>query len=778
MTDSRVEGHAIGSSACDFLRAPDEKIGTVVVDHFPALGKLTALRFLEWIQENPEGVISLPTGKTPEHFIKQVKFYLEHWQDPSVRADLESHGIDSIHRPALRGLRFVQIDEFYPINPTQHNSFHYFVNKYYIDGFGLDRNRALLIDGSTIGLHPGEILREVWPDDCVDLSLRYRSAKSLPAERQQQVIMNIDQWCQDYEEGIRAFGGIGFFLGGIGPDGHIGFNIRGSDPHSTTRLTATNYETQAAAAGDLGGIEISRRRLVITIGLGTITFNPACVAIIMAAGEAKSGIVADAISGPGGITTPATSLRKLPHARFFLTRGAARKLRDRSLAVAEGLPHFSDDHVEKALVDLALARKMPLDELKEEDLTSDPAAAQVLRKRPEGAAELLHLTRERLHFKLAEGMKSRENTRFFHTEPHHDDLMLGCLPAIVRMVRSATNVHYFACLTSGFTAVTNSYMAEQLHLLLNFLGSEACRLLSEEGYFTGRAAQARQRDVWQFLDGVAAANPTMRDEGSCRRLLRNLMEIFDEDKLAIIVNRAKELLHYFETQYPGKKDTEHIQRMKGMCREWEAECLWGHVGWNCEHVMHLRLKFYSGEIFTEEPTIEQDAQPILAALEKTRPDVVTVAFDPEGSGPDTHYKVLQAMAEALKLYRASSGREDIEVWGYRNVWYDFHPSEADIFVPVSLNMFALMDYAFLNTFGSQRSASFPSHEHEGPFCELAQKIQVRQYQMIKTCLGRDWFHQHSSALVRASRGLVFLKKMNLEEFFAHSRKLRQRAENR
>ena len=54
----------------------------------------------------------------------------------------------------------------------------------------------------------------------------------------------------------RALGGIGFFLGGIGPDGHIGFNVRGSDHFSTTRLTGVNYETQAAAASDLGGIEV------------------------------------------------------------------------------------------------------------------------------------------------------------------------------------------------------------------------------------------------------------------------------------------------------------------------------------------------------------------------------------------------------------------------------------------------------------------------------------------------------------------------------------------
>ena len=34
--------------------------------------------------------------------------------------------------------------------------------------------------------------------------------------------------------------------------------------------------------------------------------------------------------------------------------------------------------------------------------------------------------------------------------------------------------------------------------------------------------------------------------------------------------RIEEFVNYFETQYPGKKDLDHIQRLKGMCREWEA----------------------------------------------------------------------------------------------------------------------------------------------------------------------------------------------------------------
>ena len=46
--------------------------------------------------------------------------------------------------------------------------------------------------------------------------------------------MLIDQWCNEYENKIRSLGGIGFFLGGIGPDGHIAFNVRGADHNSAT----------------------------------------------------------------------------------------------------------------------------------------------------------------------------------------------------------------------------------------------------------------------------------------------------------------------------------------------------------------------------------------------------------------------------------------------------------------------------------------------------------------------------------------------------------------
>jgi glucosamine-6-phosphate deaminase len=169
--------------------------------------------------------------------------------------------------------------------------------------------------------------------------------------------------------------------------------------------------------------------------------------------------------------------------------------------------------------------------------------------------------------------------------------------------------------------------------------------------------------------------------------------------------------------------------------------------------------------------------PIVKQLERIKPDVISVALDPEASGPDTHYKVLQATSEALQIYQQKTKRTDIRILGYRNVWYRFAPSEANVFVPVSLNMFSVMHQSFENAFLSQKEASFPSHEHDGPFSELAQQIQVQQYQTLKTCLGREWFYLHKSPLIRATRGFIFLKEMEPEEFYNSCRKLRKSIED-
>ncbi|MFC1501845.1 hypothetical protein ACFL6A_00365 [bacterium] len=234
-TASKAEQAALRRSGEDLIYFPAEKMGVITVSHFPALGKLTALRFLEWVS-NPGGVVSLPTGKTPEYFIKHVIGTLKNWKSPKIKQQLEENGVDPAVKPDLHSLHFVQIDEFYPMDPAQHNSFHYYVDKFYLGEFGLDRAKAMLIDCSQIGLPRGTDLDTVWPDGEVDLSLRHRHAISNQEELQKHVLEEVDQWCYEYEEQIKSLGGIGFFLGGIGPDGHIAFNVMGPQQHDTSHF--------------------------------------------------------------------------------------------------------------------------------------------------------------------------------------------------------------------------------------------------------------------------------------------------------------------------------------------------------------------------------------------------------------------------------------------------------------------------------------------------------------------------------------------------------------
>lgn len=776
-TISNVEQGVLALSGEKLCYSPAEKVGVIVVGNFPMLGKLTALRFLEWVQQNPGGAVSLPTGKTPEHFIKWVTYFVSNWSDAQARKELEANGIDPTVKPDISSLHFVQIDEFYPIDPQQENSFFFYVNKYYLKGFGLDGKKAMLIDCSRIGLPSGKKLEDVWIDNKVDLTLRFRQAKNHQEQLQQSVLENIDQWCAEYEENIRKLGGIGFFLGGIGPDGHIGFNIRGSDLNSTTRLTPTNYETQAAAATDLGGIEVSRNRHVITIGLNTISYNTECTAIIMAAGEAKAHVVADAVQHEKHVRYPATALQSLPNARFYLTRGAAKLLDERRYDMMVRKKELSDQEMEEIVINLALEKKKKLRDLTQSDFEGNRLAFEVLEKRKDGREAIVSSVEKAIIERIEKGSKSELNTVFLHTEPHHDDLMLGYLPYIVRRARDASNSHTFLTLTSGFNAVTNEYMLDQLKYLRNFLDNGTFDKLFSENYFQPVGDQKKNRDVWQYLDGVAENNLRTKREGDARRLLRNLAALLEDGNRDSLMHEINDLIIYFETQYPGKMDPTDIQRLKGMMREWEAECLWGYFGFNSPSILHARLGFYKGEIFTEDPRIDRDVIPVLEIVRRVKPDIVGVALDPEASGPDTHYKVLQVMAEALRMYEQESGKSDIKVIGYRNIWYRFHPSEANVFVPVSLNMFAVLNASFMNAFGSQRVGSFPSYEHDGPFSELAQKIQAQQYQMLKTCLGREYFNEHRSSLIRATRGFVFVKVMTLPEFYETCMALKRTTES-
>lgn len=765
---SKVEQAFIEKSG---VKNTSTTIPYVLVNNFPELGLMTALRFLEWVSENPQGVISLPTGKTPEHFIKWTQYFLSNWHEKKCEEIRAKYGLGNIPKPSLSELQFVQLDEFYPISSSQHNSFYNYVQNFYIQGFGLDPKKALLINSDEIPLPGNKHFSEIFPDSKVDLSLRYREYKTTQEQIQQQSIFMIDNWCSRFEEQIRAKGGIGFFLGGIGPDGHIAFNTKGSDHYSTTRLTATNFETQAVAATDLGGIEVSANRLVITIGLHTITYNPDAVAIIIAAGDAKAKIVKHTLESEPSNLYPATVLAKLKNSRFYLTEGAAVKLND-SIQTYFQSGKWTQEKSEKAVVGLCkklntYGHKLTLDQLKK-----DIYCKQI----PDLNEKTIASVTKSIEKKILRGMQPEKDQVFFHTGPHHDDIMLGMLPYIATHLKEPSNEFHFAVFTSGFTAVTNHFVIENLNDALHFLERNEIQMVNYPNFFDTGYKFKWDKDVYHYLTKVAAGEKRELRRGLCHRVVRAIVDIYGVKDLSQLKENINSILSILKESYDGKKNTPKIQSLKGMIREFEEELVWAHYGTQVKNVHHGRLGFYKGDIFTEQPDKQRDVAPILDMLNKINPTVISLAFDPEGSGPDTHYKVLQATAEALREWGKQKDLSKLRIWGYRNVWYRFAPDEANVIVPVSLDAMSAMDDIFTNCYLSQVDASFPSYEFHGKFSELEERIWVDQLKNVQLLLGKDFFYQNNDPRIRASHGLIFFKEMQIDEFLTHARELEKSIE--
>ncbi len=753
------------------IKTINTKIPYIMVDNFPKLGLITACRFLEWVSNNPDGVISLPTGKTPEYFIKWCQFLLENWDSKKGKEVREKYGMLNLKKPVLSGLTFVQIDEFYPISSEQNNSFFHYVNKFYLEGFGLSKEKAILINSDEIPLAGGKHFSQIFPDLKVDLSLRFREAKTSLEKEQQQSIYLIDQWCGEYEQRIRDLGGIGFFLGGIGPDGHIAFNTRGSHQFSTTRLTETNFETQAVAAGDLGGIEVSANRLVITIGLDTIVYNPEAVGIIIAAGEAKAQILKDSLENELSNVFPATILQKLKNGRFYITKGAGVRLTD-SVDSYYAQGEWTWAKTEKAVIDLCKKLKVYGQRLKLEDLKNDRYASQI----PDLSENTVQLVQESIVEKLNRGTTKEKNEVILHTGPHHDDISLGILPHVTNQLQENSNEAHFSVLTSGFTAVTNTFVIDTLLHTKRFLDEGRIQMVKYEDFFKVGHTLKTDKDVYQFLTNVASEEPEERLRGLCHRVVRALVDVYKITSKDMLRETINDVISILRNSYDGEKNPKKIQTLKGMIREFEEELVWAHFGVQVKNVHHLRLGFYTGDIFTEQPEKKRDVEPIVALFKKVNPTKISLTLDPEGSGPDTHYKVLQATAEAVRQWGEEKDLSNLRIIGYRNVWFKFEPHEANVIVPVSLGDMSVMEDSFANCYLSQVNASFPSYAHNGKFSTVAKRIWVSQLDDIQLLLGKNYFYLHETAKVRSSHGLIFFKDMNVEEFLEHARELEKSIE--
>jgi glucosamine-6-phosphate deaminase len=134
---------------------------------------------------------------------------------------------------------------------------------------------------------------------------------------------DLDKECRRYEAAIKRFGGIDLQLLGIGKAGHIGFNEPLSALRSRTRVKALTPTTLEQNAPFFGGQEQMPRR-AITMGVGTIIEARRC--LLLATGESKAAVLAQAVEGPITSMISASALQLHARCTVVVDEAAASRL--------------------------------------------------------------------------------------------------------------------------------------------------------------------------------------------------------------------------------------------------------------------------------------------------------------------------------------------------------------------------------------------------------------------------------------------------------------------
>lgn len=757
---------------------PNEKIAVIETSNVVELGQLTALSFIEWVQKNPEGVIALPTGKTPELFIKWLRYYKTNWGKIKVLNEINSLGLKTQTNtsfPKTKDLKFCQLDEFFPISSKNKHSFLCYVRKYYVATLGLKKENLNLIDFSTFESFQNHLMEDVFPDGKCDLSLRNREPNSELEMLQKKAILEADEFCISYEKCIKSMGGIDFFLGGIGYDGHIAFNFSGCDPMAPTRLVTLNYQTAAQCAGDFGGIQHTRNKNAITIGLSTITQNPKARVIIMAAGEAKARVIRDAITFVKHRDRPASILQDLTGARFYITEGSSLLLNDRRIEDIQKLCRdeiLDLENLLTAVCDLSLQKKKCVLHLTANDFLQYPKTKHIYVywiKRCKSLNTLKSKVVSFLAENLNRGLSLPAGQTILHTSPHHDDIMLAYHEITKFLFQH--NKNYIAYITSGFNSVSDTYVQDVLHRI-EWSNQECIETIIKPSI-----EWKLEKMLKKFKEAYFQWSDIQMQNIETILVLRRVKLVWGCMTIDDLRTQVEKLLkEYLSRKHLGQLDCEKIKIFKGSIRESECDRLWALQDIPYQNIYHVRSKFYTGDFFNPMPTIDEDAKPMLDLYKHTDPDIISVAFDPEGTGPDTHYKVLQVVAQGLRLAKEKKLGINPRVWGYRNVWHRFRFSATNLIIPISVASMNEMHRTFLASFACQKKAEFPSPEYDGPFSILSQRFHTKQLLELKTMLGHDFFCNHFHPDVQNADGIILLKEMNLESFLKSCEDLRSKIE--
>jgi len=562
-------------------------MSTRVFDHARQVSEAVAADIAELIREKERAglpcVLGLPTGSTPTGVYGEL-----------VR----------LHREEKLSFSHVisfNLDEYYPMEPDALQSYVRFMKEHLFDHVDIDPANVHIPDGT------------------------------LPAE-------DVPAFCRAYEKAIADAGGIDLQLLGVGRTGHIGFNEPGSGRDSRTRLITLDNLTRSDAASDFFGKENVPRR-GITMGVGTIM--DAKRVILIAFGENKAPVIAEAVEGSVTDTVAASFLQAHSDVILMLDRAAADQLTRFACPWSLGPVDWDTRTIRTAVLWLAEQAEKPILKLTDEDYNENHlqdllaeygpahdinvrnfrALQQTITGWPGGKPEHLRQPGDVVRDRDAVFPK-----RVVIFSPHPDDDVISMGGTLIRLVDQGHEVHV-AYQVSGNIAVFDE-------------------------------------DALRFADFAGEFN--------------HLFGI-DREQTEKIEQHIEQFLR---KKHPGQVDSPEIQKIKGIIRRGEARAAGRYCGVSDENLHFLDLPFYETGTVRKKPVGDEDVRITVDLLRSVKPHQIYTAgdlSDPHG----THRACLAAVIRAVEQVRQESWFADTEVWLYRGAWQEWEPHKIDVAVPIS-----------------------------------------------------------------------------------------------
>lgn len=245
-----------------------KNVKVLVCKDYETLSKRAAGILAGVINSKKEPVLGLATGSSPVGTYKElIKLY-------------EDGLLDFTY------VRTYNLDEYYPLEPTNDQSYHYFMNVNLFDHVNIDKNNVHVPDGNS-------------PD--------------------------MKEASESYEAMLNEIGGVDIQVLGIGGNGHIGFNEPCDTFVGPTHVVELTQSTIEANSRFFEKIEDVPTK-AISMGIGSIM--KAKKILLVANGQGKADAIKKTLEGPITPWVPASILQLHPDVTIIVDEAAASLLEE------------------------------------------------------------------------------------------------------------------------------------------------------------------------------------------------------------------------------------------------------------------------------------------------------------------------------------------------------------------------------------------------------------------------------------------------------------------